>query len=93
MLSPQGTDENRTIETAKRIKRPERMNASNHTPVVLREPAQARPTLERLSGRGQDRVLRLARTIADLAASDAVTVEHLDEAAGYRLSDPVGAAA
>jgi magnesium chelatase family protein len=46
-----------------------------------------------LSGRGQDRVLRLARTIADLAGSVEVELDHLDEALGYRLTDPVRAAA
>jgi magnesium chelatase family protein len=49
--------------------------------------------LWRLSGRGQDRVLRLARTIADLAGSEEVEEEHLDEALGYRMSDPLRAAA
>ena len=49
--------------------------------------------LERLSGRGQDRVLRLARTIADLAGSEQVQADHLDEAIGYRLTDPMRVAA
>jgi magnesium chelatase family protein len=40
---------------------------------------------ERLSGRGTDRLLRVARTIADLAEADAVGTEHLDEAARWRL--------
>ena len=61
--------------------------------VTLRNAAQVRSALERLSGRGQDRVLRLARTIADLAGSEDVAVEHLDEAVGYRLIDPVRLAA
>ena len=61
--------------------------------VRLADPAAARPVLERLSGRGQDRVLRLARTIADLAGSDSVLAEHVDEAVGYRLSDPLRTAA
>jgi magnesium chelatase family protein len=39
---------------------------------------------EGLSGRGTDRLLRVARTIADLADSDAVEVPHLDEAARFR---------
>jgi magnesium chelatase family protein len=39
---------------------------------------------ERLSGRGTERLLRVARTVADLARSDAVEVEHLDEAARWR---------
>jgi magnesium chelatase family protein len=39
-----------------------------------------------LTARGHDRVLRIARTIADLAGSDAVSVEHVAEALGYRLS-------
>jgi magnesium chelatase family protein len=38
-----------------------------------------------LSGRGHDRVLRVARTIADLADRDRVTVRDLDEALSYRL--------
>ena len=49
--------------------------------------------LEGLSGRGQDRVLRLARTVADLAGSEEVLREHLDEALGYRLADPLRVAA
>ena len=61
--------------------------------VTLADPAAAGPALERLSGRGQDRVLRLGRTIADLAASQTVGPEHLDEAVGYRLADPLRAAA
>ena len=39
---------------------------------------------EGLSGRGTERLLRVARTIADLAGDDAVTSHHLDEAARYR---------
>jgi magnesium chelatase family protein len=37
-----------------------------------------------LSGRGHARVARVARTIAGLAASDAVEVEHVAEALSYR---------
>ncbi len=39
---------------------------------------------EGLSGRGTDRLLRVARTIADLDAAPAVLSEHLDEAARFR---------
>ena len=39
---------------------------------------------EGLSGRGTERLLRVARTIADLGGSPAVTADHLDEAARYR---------
>ena len=41
--------------------------------------------LELLSGRGTERLLRVARTVADLAGADAVGVQHLDEAARFRL--------
>jgi magnesium chelatase family protein len=51
--------------------------------------ATADAALVRLSGRGQDRVLRLARTIADLAGARVVESEHLAEALGYRLTDPM----
>jgi magnesium chelatase family protein len=38
-----------------------------------------------LSGRGHDRVLRVARTIADLAGRDLLVESDLDEALSYRL--------
>jgi magnesium chelatase family protein len=38
-----------------------------------------------LSGRGHDRVLRVARTIADLDGRESVTERDLDEALAYRL--------
>lgn len=39
---------------------------------------------ERMSGRGTDRLLRVARTIADLDGAMRVGVDHLDEAARWR---------
>ncbi len=39
---------------------------------------------ERLSGRGTERLLRVARTIADLEGDAVVSTEHLDEAAQFR---------
>jgi magnesium chelatase family protein len=38
-----------------------------------------------LSGRAHDRILRVARTICDLAGRDRVSVEDLEEALSYRL--------
>ena len=39
---------------------------------------------ERLSGRGTERLLRVARTVADLGGAAAVEIEHLEEAARWR---------
>jgi magnesium chelatase family protein len=41
----------------------------------------------RLSGRAHDSVLKISRTIADLAAAATIGVQHLAEAVNYRCFD------
>lgn len=43
-----------------------------------------------LSARAYSRILKVARTIADLEEADAIRPEHLREAAGYRFLDRLG---
>jgi magnesium chelatase family protein len=72
-------------------------SAATRRLVPLDDPA-AQPLAEALdagllSGRGHDRVLRVARTIADLVGSERVAGDHVAEALGYRAVAPGGAAA
>ena len=61
----------------------------------LAGPAQAQAIrladLEGWSARGTERLLRVARTAADLAGSDRVECHHLDEAARFRSPSGSGA--
>ena len=43
-----------------------------------------------LFGRGHDRVLRVARTVADLSGEGEIAVEHLAEALNYRRTHSAG---
>lgn len=43
-----------------------------------------------LSGRGYHRILKVARTIADMEASDEIQMSHLMEAVAYRMNLPGG---
>lgn len=60
-------------------------SAADLTPEAHRALARA---VERsaLTGRGFDRTLKVARTIADLAAADRTEAEHVREALGYRTA-------
>jgi magnesium chelatase family protein len=50
-------------------------------------------TPDEFSARAHDRVLRIARTIADLDGRDEVSADDVDEALTYRLGDPMAVAA
>ena len=44
----------------------------------------------RLSARGADRVVKVARTIADLEGAERITADHINESLSYREMDGRG---
>jgi len=48
---------------------------------------EAAARLKHLSGRGVTRLLRVARTVADLDSSERVSVDHISEAMGFRAKE------
>lgn len=69
-----------------------RLSGDGLRAVMLLTPATRRQVvgladLERATGRGTERLLRVARTIADLAGDEVLRAEHLDESAWYRASE------
>ena len=92
----------RQRQTARLAGAPALCNAQMDGPLtraMVRLPGGARAMLRvpetpsDLSGRAHDRVLRLARTIADLDAREDVTADDVAEALGYKLTLPEMAAA
>ncbi|MEE8469730.1 MAG: ATP-binding protein [Dehalococcoidia bacterium] len=90
------------VEQARRIQR-ERLNGTrlvcnaDMTPLEVREFCQVEPDAQSLlqtamkqlslSARAFHRILKMARTIADLTAADTVSASHLAEALQYRPKD------
>lgn len=86
------------VEAARAIQRERYAGANNASAdrCVVRRAELSQPSLGLLgaaidaydlSGRGVDRVVRVARTIADLDGSAAVSSDHMGEALTYRLRD------
>jgi magnesium chelatase family protein len=87
----------RRVQQQRFLKHPGLSSNSAMPPKLLRQhceiPAEAREILEsamqrlNFSARAHDRILKVARTIADLAGQDHISINHLSEALDYRTLD------
>jgi magnesium chelatase family protein len=86
----------RTKGSARTSAKPVYANAQMSTPQIRQHcdlPSDAERLLERamlqqgLSARAHDRILKVARTIADLEAAPAISIQHIAEAIQYRTLD------
>lgn len=59
--------------------------ASCRLSIEAREQVESHARVHHLSGRGITRLLRVARTVADLEKSEKVRSAHIDEASGFRV--------
>ena len=85
----QRVEQARAVQMARAGKPNARLGAAElarHARLAAGEVALLEQAMDRLglSVRGRDKVLRLARTIADLAGNESIRAEHLAEAIGYR---------
>ncbi|MGK0674116.1 MAG: YifB family Mg chelatase-like AAA ATPase [Halothiobacillaceae bacterium] len=85
----QRVEQARAVQMARSGRPNARLEAAElarHARLGVKETKLLEQAMERLglSVRGRDKVLRVARTIADLAGSESIRVEHLAEAMGYR---------
>jgi magnesium chelatase family protein len=66
---------------------PKDIKAFTHLSKSCKELLKHAMTELQLSGRAHDRILKVARTIADLVRAENISEEHLSEAIGYRTLD------